>query len=103
MSKDSKYQVRIERKGGLAAFGQPSSRIRSRGALDLRTLSPADRTAIEKLFTSGPPTVPSNKPLRADAFEYHLTMPTPNGDKTIIASEDDVPEAVRDAVEDELG
>jgi hypothetical protein len=69
--------------------------------VDLRTLPPADRDAIEKLFTTG--TLPSaRKPVHADAFEYHLTRSMSDGDRTVVVPEQDVPDAVRDAVEDEL-
>ena len=102
MSDDTKHQLKVERKGGLAGFGLPSSRVRSLGAVDLRTLSPDDRQAIEKLFTAGAPQPSSASPVQADAFQYHLTMTTPAGEKTVVVPEHKIPDAVRDAVHDEM-
>jgi len=102
LSEEIVHQLRIERKGGLAGFGLPNSRIRSRGSVDLRTLSPADRQAIESLFVGRTPTEKPDSPVKADAFHYHLTMTTPDGEKTVIVPEHHVPEAIRDAVQDEL-
>lgn len=100
MSNDPVHQLKIERKGGLAGFGLPNSRLRSRGAIDLQSLSASDRQAIEKLFAGGAPSpAPASQ---ADAFQYHLTMTTPQGEKTIVVPERQVPEAIRDAVHDEL-
>lgn len=101
MPKDSTQDLRIERKGGLAGAGLPGSRIKSRGVVDLRALSPADREAIERLF-KGASSEPSHARGHADDFQYYLTRSTPGGDKTVVVSGDDVPEAVRNAVEDEI-
>jgi hypothetical protein len=102
LSDDTVHQVNIERKGGLAGFGLPNSRIRSRGSVDLRTLSLGDRQAIESLFVGRTPIAKPASPVQADAFHYHLTMTTPDGEKTVIVPEHQVPEAIRDAVQDEL-
>jgi hypothetical protein len=95
------HQLKIERTGGLAGFGLPNSRVRSRGSVDLRTLSPTDRRTIEELFAGGVPQTTAS-PVQADAFQYHLTMTTPDGEKTVVVPEHQVPEAVRDAVQDEI-
>ena len=102
MSDNTVHQVRIERKGWLAGFGLPNSRIRSRGSVDLRTLSPGDQQAIESLFVGKTPIAKPASPVQADAFHYHLTMTTADGEKTVIVPEHQVPEAIRDAVQDEL-
>jgi hypothetical protein len=96
------HQLRVERTGGLAGFGLPNSRIRSRASVDLRTLSPTDRQAVEKLFAGGTAHTTPVPPGQADAFQYHLTMATPNGEKTVVVPEDQVPDAIRIAVHDEL-
>ena len=102
MSDDTTHHLKVERKGGLAGFGLPSSRIRSVGSVDLRTLSAGDRQAIEGLFAGGPPRGNPAGAVQADAFQYHLTMTTPRGEKTVVVPEDQVPDAVRDAVHDEM-
>jgi len=102
LSDDTVHQLRIERKGGLAGFGLPNSRIRSRGTVNLRTLSPGDRQVIESLFVGQAPIGKPASPVQADAFHYHLTMTTPDGEKTVIVPEHQVPNAIRDAVQDEL-
>ena len=88
----------IERTGGLAGFGGPSAKIRSTGTLDLQRLSPSDRQAIEALF-AGQSDSSSKSP---DGFLYHLSRTTPGGTRTVVVSEERVPDAVRDAVHDEL-
>jgi len=102
LSDSTVHQLKVERKGGLAGFGQPNSRIRSVGSVDLRALSPTDRQAIENLFARGTPQTSPTGPVEADPFEYHLTMTTPDGDKTVVVPEREVPGAVRDAVHDEM-
>lgn len=102
MPDDTQHQLKVERKGGLAGFGGPGSRLRSVGAVDLRTLSPGDRQAIQDLFASGASQPVPTGPVQADAFQYHLTMVTVTGEKTVVVPEHKVPDAVRDAVHDEL-
>lgn len=103
MSDDTRHQLKVERKGGLAGFGVPNSRVRSVGAVDLRTLSPSDRRTIENLFAGSAAARGTQVgPVQADAFRYHLTLTTPNGETTIVVPEQDLPDAVRDAVDDEM-
>jgi hypothetical protein len=92
-------ELTIERIGGLAGFGLPGSRIRSRGVLASETLSPADQAAVEALFRSGGRT---GAPPVPDGFRYRLTRTTPKGPETIEAPEAAVPAALRDAVKDEF-
>lgn len=102
MPDDTAHHLKIERKGGLAGFGLPNSRVRSVGSLDLRTLSLSDRQAIESLFADGTSRGSPGGPVQADAFHYHLTMTTARGEKTVVVPEADVPDAVRDVVHDEM-
>lgn len=90
--------LKIERLGGLAGFGLPGSRLKSRGQVAVADLSAADRAAVEALFKA------SHKPAAPmpDGFRYRITLQSAQGDKTIEAAEHQVPEALRDAVRDEL-
>jgi hypothetical protein len=91
-------RLQIERLGGLAGFGGPGGRIKSKGDVGLSDLSPADRQSVEDLFAKKTP-VPAPKP---DAFRYRITRQTPQGRETIEAPEDIVPQALRDSVQDTL-
>jgi len=102
LSDDTTHHLKVERKGGLAGVGLQNSRVRSLGSVDLRTLSRTDRQAIEDLFAGGAPHASPAAPVQADAFQYHLTISTPNGEKTVVVPEHRVPDAVRDAVHDEM-
>ncbi len=91
-------KLKIERLGGLAGFGLPGSRIKSRGQVALADLSAADRATVESLFKrrrKAAATLP-------DAFHYRITLTSAQGDKTVDAAEHELPEALRDAVRDEL-
>ena len=89
--------LKIERLGGFAGFGLPSGRVRSIGQLDLSALPSHLRAAIDALFDRPP--APQHMP---DAFRYKLTRTTPSGENTIEVPESAVPQAVADAVKDEL-
>jgi hypothetical protein len=102
LSDDTAHKLKVERKGGLAGFGLPNSRIRSLGSVDLRTLSSTDRQTVERMFAAGPPPASPARPVQADAFQYHLTMTTPQGEKTVVVPEEHVPDAIRDSVHDEM-
>jgi hypothetical protein len=91
-------RLQIERLGGLAGFGGPGGRIKSKGEVGLSDLSAADRQRVEDLFAKKVP-VPAPKP---DAFRYRLTRQTPQGLETIEAPEDIVPQTLRDSVQDTL-
>lgn len=93
----------MERKGGLAGFGGPGSRVRSVGSIDLRTLSRGDREVIDELFAGAAASDPtSGGPVHADAFQYHLTLVTATGERTVVVPEHKVPAPIRDAVHDEM-
>jgi hypothetical protein len=96
------HQLKVERKGGLAGFGLPNSRVRSVGSVDLRTLSASDRRAVKGLFAGRPAHLTPASAVQADAFQYHLTMTTAEGETTVVAAEHEVPDAIRDAVHDTL-
>lgn len=90
--------LKIERMGGLAGFGLPGSRLKSRGQVALADLTAADRAAVDALFKGG------HKPAATlpDAFRYRITLKSAQGDKTVEAAEHEVPAALREAVRDEL-
>ena len=91
-------RIDIERFGGLAAYGMPGSRIRSRGAIMAKDLSISDQALLRELFLS-PAEAPS---WLRDSFRYHLTRQSDCGPQTVIVGEAGVPESIRDAVHDEL-
>jgi hypothetical protein len=102
MADDPQHQLKVERKGGLAGFGGPGSRLRSVGSVDLRTLSPGDRQAIDALFAGAAAEPTPGGPVQADAFQYHLTLETSAGERTVVVPEHKVPACVRDAVQDQM-
>ena len=88
----------VERLGGLAGFGLPGSRIRSRGTLPAASLSASDQAAVEDLFRSrGGGLSPA-----PDAFRYRISRETSAGRETVEAPESAVPPALRASVKDEL-
>ena len=89
--------LEVERLGGLAGFGTAGSRLRSRGQLDVSTLSAEDRQALELLFSR-----PPANPLRPDEFRYRLTRSLDHGPESVEVPESQVPAAVRSAVKDEI-
>ena len=89
--------VDVERLGGLAGFGGPGGRLRSHGRVHPARLADADRRTIEALFTTPPPAA-----AMPDAFRYRLTRLTPQGPQSVEVPESAVPQAVREAVRDEL-
>ncbi len=91
-------KIDVERLGGLAGYGMPGSRLRSRGHVMAEDLSAADLTVVGELFL---------RPADAsdwvrDAFRYYLTRQSDCGPQTVIVSETSVPEAIRNCVRDEL-
>jgi hypothetical protein len=92
-------RLQIERMGGLAGFGGPH--LKSRGEMSLLQMSPADRQAVESLFSELATTL-TPRPGHADAFRYRITRQTPSGPQTIEVPEERVPASVRDCVKDIL-
>lgn len=91
-------RIDIERYGGLAGYGMPGSRIRSRGYFMAQDLSAADQALLRAIFLS-----PSEAPTwMRDAFRYHLTRQSDCGPQTVVVAESMVPEVMRDALHDEL-
>ena len=91
--------LRVERLGGLANFGGARSHVRSRGQVELASLSPADQKAIRSLFGTRRRPTPAGS---ADLFRYRLDLRTASGDETIEVGESDLPAAVTSCVKDEL-
>lgn len=90
-------KLEVERVGGLAGFGGPH--LRSRGVLDLESLSPADQAAVERLFAAGGAPPP---PGAADMVTYRISRETAAGRRTIEVAEDAAPAAVAACVQDTL-
>lgn len=91
-------RIDIERFGGLAGYGMPGSRIRSRGYFFAKDLNPADQALLREIFLS-----PAEAPTWVrDAFRYHLTRQSDCGPQTVIVAESQVPEVIRDSLHDEL-
>ena len=92
-------KVQVERIGGLAGFGGARSHLRSRGEVDLETLSAEDQRAVQSLFQSRGNAEPSQV---RDGFVYRIARTTRGGVETIEVPEDVVPAAIRQCVKDEL-
>ena len=92
-------KLHVERIGGLAGFGGARSHVRSRGEVDLETLSAEDKRTVESLFQSQGSAEPSQV---RDGFLYRIARTTPGGVETIEVPEDVVPAAIRRCVKDEL-
>jgi hypothetical protein len=90
--------VEVERLGGLAGFGLPGSRLRSRGSMALADLSAADAKAVQALFGHPPP---AHSPM-PDGFRYRLTRQAGGVAHSVEVHEDALPAKLRDCVRDEL-
>ena len=91
-------RIDVERLGGIAGYGMPGSRIRSRGHILAKDLTPVDQSALRTLFIE-----PSEAPAwMRDGFRYHLTRQSDCGPQTVIAAEAVVPDAIRECVRDEI-
>ncbi|WP_203426352.1 protealysin inhibitor emfourin [Sinorhizobium sp. BG8] len=91
--------LKIERIGGLAGFGLPKSRIKSRGAMTFDQLSESDKKSVEQLFATAGKAKPS--PMR-DSFICRITWQTTSGVRTIEVPEEAVPSALTSVIRDEL-
>jgi hypothetical protein len=87
----------VERVGGIAGFGLPNSRLKSRGRCALSSLSDADRQIVEQLFARPP----SGKSF-PDVFRYRITQTSTQGDRVVEVPESHVPPALAACVRDEL-
>ena len=92
-------ELKIERLGGVAGFGLPSSRLKSRGSCATATLTKADQDAVERLFAAK-----SKKkgPAFPDGFYYRITRATAKGHETVEVPEASVPAALVACVKDEI-
>jgi hypothetical protein len=88
----------IERTGGLAGFGGPA-KVRSRGNVDLDTLSEGDRAAIDSLFTQHRHGSRESAP---DAFRYRLSRQRNGAIETVDVPEAALPAVVMSSITDEL-
>jgi hypothetical protein len=92
-------EIKIERLGGLAGYGMPDSRLKSRGVAAFETLSADDRHSVESLFSGGKTLKPS---LMADGFTYRITRQAKDGPQTIEVPEEVVPAALIATIRDEI-
>jgi hypothetical protein len=91
--------LHVEKVGGLAGFGTPRARVRSRGQIDTESLSAADQKAVDSLFRTGAVTTTSPG---ADHFRFRISRTTSAGTQTVEAHEADVPAALASCVKDEF-
>ncbi|UVK35735.1 hypothetical protein LHFGNBLO_006600 (plasmid) [Mesorhizobium sp. AR10] len=91
--------LKIEKVGGLAGFGLPNSRLKSRGSLAAKDLTKADQAAVEALFANKDK---GGTSAVADEFRYRITRETAKGPETIEVAEHAVPEALAASVKDEI-
>ncbi|MDC8784721.1 protealysin inhibitor emfourin [Roseateles koreensis] len=95
-------RLTLERLGGLAGFGLPGSRLRSRGELVVAELSAADKLQVAALFAAHQQTSVACA-IPPDAFRYRLTRHgEPARAVSIELQEAQVPSVLRDCVQDEL-
>jgi len=100
-------RIEVERLGGFAGFGGPGARLRSHGSLSLKGLLAAERTAVDALFTrhaaaAAKPAAAPGPATSADGFRYRITRQHGGSLQSIEVDEGEVPETLRDCVQDEL-
>ena len=91
-------RIDVERLGGLAGYGSPGARLRSRGSVLAHELNIADQAILRDIFLR-PPQGPD--PTR-DALRYRLTRQCGAASHSVVVAETDVPQAIRECVHDEL-
>lgn len=91
--------IKVERIGGLAGFGQPGGHLKSVGRINLSDLAPKDRLVVEGLFGK---VRRRTKSARADGFRFVLTRTLPSGVATVEVAEELVPQVLADCVRDIL-
>jgi hypothetical protein len=92
--------LKIERKGALAGYGLPNSRLTSSGEQAISALSPEDQASVEALFRN-PPSQQESGQVR-DGFTYLITRVINGKDQTVKVPESAVPEALKACVTDKL-
>lgn len=91
-------RIDVERLGGLAGYGMPGARLRSRGFIMAHGLSLVDQATLQELFLH-----PMEALVQArDAFRYSLTRQRDNRLHTVVVAEAAVPEAILNCLRDEL-
>jgi hypothetical protein len=91
--------LKIERLGGIAGYGSPNSRLKSRGSCATAALAKADQEAVERLFAARSK---SKGPAFPDGFYYRITRETAKGHETVEVPEASVPAALVACVKDEI-
>lgn len=91
--------ILVERLGGLAGFGGPNARLRSRGQIALPDLSEAQRETLEQLFQLKEKSTVSEM---RDGFRYRISRPTRSDNESIELPEATVPAWITACVKDEL-
>ena len=92
-------KLKVERIGGLAGFGGKNSHLRSIGEIDMDKLSEEDKKIVEGLFKDKSK---ASETLARDSFRYRITRTTSQGTESVEAAEDNIPNAVRQCVKDEI-
>lgn len=91
-------RIDVERLGGLAGYGMPGARLRSRGFIMAHGLNLADQARLQELFLH-----PIEALVQArDAFRYSLTRQRDNRRHTVVVAEEAVPDAILNCLRDEL-
>lgn len=91
-------KIDVERLGGLAGFGLPGARLRSRCTILAKDLRPADQAILRGIFL----TLPKGPDQKRDAFRYRLTRQRGAESQTVVVAETEVPEAIRECLRDEI-
>jgi len=90
-------KLEVERLGGIAGFGGPGARIRSRGTCNVSDLGAEDQLRVEALFAKTDKVAPL-----PDEFVYRITKRSESGATTVQVPESQVPLALKNCVKDEL-
>ncbi|MEI7921714.1 MAG: protealysin inhibitor emfourin [Planctomycetota bacterium] len=93
--------MEIERLGGLAGFGLPSSRIRSHITLSYNDLNDKEIKNIDALFLLSPDRFKTMNKV-ADFFRYRIEVKSSGTTKTIEVSENDLIASIKDRIKDVL-
>ncbi len=92
-------ELTIEKIGGLAGFGLPNSRLRSRGSCTAEELTAADRGAVDALFAGKRARA---SPAGGDQFRYRITRQAAAGEQSVEVAEADVPAKLMASLKDEI-
>lgn len=92
-------KLHVERVGGLAGIGGTGAHVRSRGEIDMTTLSAEEQRILESLFRSPGSTKHSQV---YDGFRYRISRTTVRGIESIEVPEAEAPTVLSRCVKDEL-